>query len=140
MKDYEIQTGSSADRVLRIEQVMEKTTLGKSSILMKMKNDPAFPKSFKIGRRACGWSEHAIDQWIAGLKHQARRLPSPIPADCELVSCALHYRIIDGQPEVCISHGCDHGAAFITGKTDIKKVADFLAQVVRVSSFGENQQ
>lgn len=56
----------SADRLLRIDQVQEKTALGRSTIYRRIAAG-AFPKPRFLGRGAVRWRESAIDRWIESL-------------------------------------------------------------------------
>ena len=50
-------------RILRLKEVMEKTGKSRAGIY----NDAAagiFPKQIKLGRRASGWIEAEINQWL----------------------------------------------------------------------------
>jgi prophage regulatory protein len=51
-------------RIVRLPEVSHRTALGRSSIYRRV-NEGSFPRPVKIGPRAIGWSESAIDQWIA---------------------------------------------------------------------------
>lgn len=51
------------ERILRLPQVLERTTLGKS-IIYKMVSKGEFPKPIKLGGRATGWREADVDAWI----------------------------------------------------------------------------
>lgn len=50
-------------KILRIKDAREITGLSRSSIYLKMKADE-FPKSISLGRRAVGWLQDDIQQWI----------------------------------------------------------------------------
>lgn len=50
-------------RLLRLEQVKEKTGLGRSQIYAFMKSNN-FPRSIKIGPSSIAWLEAEIDDWI----------------------------------------------------------------------------
>ena len=51
-------------RILRIQEVSNKTGLSPSSIYKQVRLDE-FPPSVKITKRASGWDEEAVDAWIA---------------------------------------------------------------------------
>lgn len=55
------------DRIMKLDEVMERTRLSKSMIRLKML-EGTFPKSVKTGKRLVGWRETDIDNWIAELK------------------------------------------------------------------------
>lgn len=51
------------EKILRLQRVIDKTGLSKSSIYAFIKDDK-FPKSIRLGVRAVGWRESDIDNWI----------------------------------------------------------------------------
>ena len=53
-------------KLLKIEEVIEKTTLGKSSIFDYVKKGK-FPRPVKVGERAVAWKDDEIDEWISNL-------------------------------------------------------------------------
>lgn len=53
--------------VLRIKGVKTKTGLGRSQIYQLLK-EQKFTSQIKLGRRAVGWLEHEIDEWINSRK------------------------------------------------------------------------
>jgi prophage regulatory protein len=50
-------------RIIRLREVKARVGKGHSSIYEDM-NNGAFPKSVPLGKRAVGWIEEEIDQWI----------------------------------------------------------------------------
>jgi prophage regulatory protein len=58
-------------KIVRIDQVAERTCLPKPSIYRLMA-DGKFPKSIKLSSRATGWLSTDIDDWILGLKDGAQ--------------------------------------------------------------------
>ncbi|AZS49766.1 AlpA family transcriptional regulator [Entomomonas moraniae] len=55
--------------VLRIQQVAEKLSIGKSTIydwlnLKSPRYDETFPKPFKLGGKAIGWLSSEVDAWL----------------------------------------------------------------------------
>ncbi len=52
-------------KILRLPQVIEMTGLPRSTIYALIK-DNAFPKQVPLGRRAVGWIEQEIQDWIDG--------------------------------------------------------------------------
>ena len=50
-------------RVLRLPQVLARTGLSRSSIYLRVA-DGTFPQPVRLGKRAIGWIESEIDQWI----------------------------------------------------------------------------
>ena len=54
------------DRIIRRPEVEAMTGLGCTLIYDKMKAG-TFPKNLKLADRAVGWSQAAVQQWIADL-------------------------------------------------------------------------
>jgi prophage regulatory protein len=52
--------------LLTIEEVMERTTLGRSTIYANI-NAGTFPKPMKISKRKIRWTTEDINSWIQGL-------------------------------------------------------------------------
>lgn len=52
------------ERLLRLEQVEDRTGKKKSSIYAEVK-DETFPPPVKLGKRASRWVESEVDDWIA---------------------------------------------------------------------------
>jgi len=50
-------------KILKINDVIERTTLSKSTIERKIKSN-TFPKPIKLSLRATGWVEDDINGWI----------------------------------------------------------------------------
>ncbi|MGH1461281.1 MAG: helix-turn-helix transcriptional regulator [Neptuniibacter sp.] len=57
-----------ADRVLKLKEVMDITSLGSSTIYRHMEKG-TFPKQVKIGGQRVGWMESDINKWLEKLKH-----------------------------------------------------------------------
>lgn len=57
-----LQTESS-DRILRINTVLERTGLSRSTMYRKMQNG-TFPKNVQISTRCAGWRESAVAEWL----------------------------------------------------------------------------
>lgn len=55
---------SSTNMMLKLNTVMERTALSRSSIYQFVK-EGKFPKSCKIGERSVAWVSSEIDQWLA---------------------------------------------------------------------------
>jgi prophage regulatory protein len=55
-------------KLIRIEAVMDKTSLAMSTIYKKMK-EGTFPRNVNLGRTAC-WLESEIDEYILSLIDQ----------------------------------------------------------------------
>ncbi|WP_066661276.1 MULTISPECIES: helix-turn-helix transcriptional regulator [unclassified Sphingomonas] len=51
------------DRILRINTVLDRTGLSRSTMYRKMQNG-TFPKNVQISTRCAGWRESAIDAWL----------------------------------------------------------------------------
>jgi prophage regulatory protein len=52
----------SPGRILRINTVLERTGLSRSTMYRKMQNG-TLPASFKISERCAGWLESAVAEW-----------------------------------------------------------------------------
>lgn len=50
-------------KVIRLQQVMEKTGLGRSTIY-KYVSESWFPKPISLGGRSVGWLEDEVSEWI----------------------------------------------------------------------------
>ena len=50
-------------RIIRLNEVINRTGLGKTS-LYKFIKAKTFPKPIALGERAVGWVEAEVDQWI----------------------------------------------------------------------------
>lgn len=57
-------TAPVADRMLRIDAVMARTGLGKTSIYAQSAAGK-FPRQIPLGGRASGWRESDVDTWLA---------------------------------------------------------------------------
>jgi prophage regulatory protein len=51
-------------KIARVPEVLSKSGISRSTLARFEKNDPTFPKKFKIGVRSMGWLESEIDAWI----------------------------------------------------------------------------
>ncbi|MGV3458143.1 helix-turn-helix transcriptional regulator [Sphingomonas sp.] len=51
------------DRILRINAVLDRTGLSRSTMYRKMQNG-TFPKSVQISKRCVGWRDSAISEWL----------------------------------------------------------------------------
>ena len=54
----------SEDRYISIDEVLEKTTFGRSSLYTKISKG-LFPKPVKIGSRKIAWPQYEVDQMMA---------------------------------------------------------------------------
>jgi prophage regulatory protein len=59
-------------RILRLKQVKDLTGLCRSSIY-QLQAQKRFPQSVKIGPRAVGWVESAVQRWVAEKVQQSKR-------------------------------------------------------------------
>ena len=59
-------------RFIRLQEVMDKTGLSKSTIYSKIK-EGEFPMSIPIGSRAVAWDESDVEKWL-GLRVKMRDL------------------------------------------------------------------
>lgn len=53
----------SPDRILRINTVLERTGLSRSTLYRKIQ-DGTFPKQVRIATRCAGWRESAVNAWL----------------------------------------------------------------------------
>ena len=56
-------TKQSLNRILRRNEVEDRTGLSRSTIYSQME-DGRFPKSVSLGARSVGWIEEEIEDWI----------------------------------------------------------------------------
>jgi len=56
-------SGESFDRIIRINAVLERTGLSRSTLYRKIQ-DGTFPKQVRIATRCAGWRESAVTAWI----------------------------------------------------------------------------
>jgi len=61
------------NRILRRSQVEERIGLSRSSIY-QMISDGEFPLPIKLGKRAVGWSEIEINDWLSSRQRSTPRL------------------------------------------------------------------
>tara|TARA_R110002020_G_scaffold448320_1_gene661090 strand:- start:262 stop:474 length:213 start_codon:yes stop_codon:yes gene_type:complete len=54
----------STDRIIRRKELEFRISLSKSTIYSMME-ERKFPRPIKIGKRAVGWPESVIEQWLA---------------------------------------------------------------------------
>jgi len=59
----------TGDRLLRLKEVVEKTSLGSSTIYRRMSMG-MFPRPCRLGENCVRWRESEIDEWIANLPAQ----------------------------------------------------------------------
>ena len=70
--DKSLRDAKDCDRLLRIDQVQERTALGRSTIYRRIAAG-AFPRPCSLGPGAIRWRESAIDRWIRTLPEAAVR-------------------------------------------------------------------
>lgn len=56
-------TTEAPDRILRINTVLERTGLTRSTLYRKI-NEGTFPTQVAISSRCAGWRESAVNQWM----------------------------------------------------------------------------
>ena len=54
---------SDSSKVLRIQEVMQKTGLARSTLFARVKI-AQFPRQIKLGERASGWLASEVEEWI----------------------------------------------------------------------------
>jgi len=52
-------------RVLRIKQLIDRTSLSRATLYALMSSDPTFPRKIKLTARSIGFLESEVDAWIA---------------------------------------------------------------------------
>jgi prophage regulatory protein len=55
---------SGASQVIKIQEVVEKSGLGRSTIFARSKLG-TFPRQLKLGERSSGWLAHEVEEWIS---------------------------------------------------------------------------
>ena len=50
------------DRILRLNAVLDRTGLSRSTMYRKMQNG-TFPRTVRISERCAGWRESAVTEW-----------------------------------------------------------------------------
>jgi len=53
----------TADRILRINTVLDRTGLSRCTMYRKMQTG-TFPKNVQISKRCAGWRESAVNAWL----------------------------------------------------------------------------
>jgi prophage regulatory protein len=81
----ELASSSAPIHVLRLPQVCRTTGLGRSMIY-QLEAEDQFPRRIKLGRRAVGWIEVEVQQWLAQ-RIQDSRLSSDARAVPRQGSC-----------------------------------------------------
>lgn len=56
-------TTDTPDRILRLDAVLDRTGLSRSTLYRKMEHG-AFPGQIKIAERCAGWRESAVNAWL----------------------------------------------------------------------------
>jgi Predicted transcriptional regulator len=54
---------NTPDRILRLNAVLDRTGLSRSTLYRKMQNG-TFPQNVRISTRCAGWRESAIEAWM----------------------------------------------------------------------------
>jgi len=58
-----IMTTVPDDRILRLNTVLDRTGLSRSTMYRKIQ-DGTFPKQVRIAERCAGWRQSAIEEWM----------------------------------------------------------------------------
>jgi prophage regulatory protein len=56
-------TGTTIDRILRLNAVLDRTGLSRATLYRKIQNG-TFPKQVRIAARCTGWRESAVNEWM----------------------------------------------------------------------------
>ena len=59
-------------RTLRPSQTAEKMSIGLSSLWLKVKKDPDFPRPFKLSPRTTVFYEHELDEYMSRCAAKSR--------------------------------------------------------------------
>jgi len=59
----DVMTTETPDRILRINTVLERTGLTRSTLYRKIERGE-FPRQVKIAQRCAGWRESAVNDWL----------------------------------------------------------------------------
>jgi len=62
-------------RGLRPAETAKKLSIGLSTLWLKAKTDPDFPKPFKLSERTTVFYEHEIDAYLAACAAKTRGMP-----------------------------------------------------------------
>lgn len=54
----------NTDRIMRLPEVLAKIGISRST-LYRAVSGGEFPKPIRLGRRAIGWNQPAVDAWLA---------------------------------------------------------------------------
>lgn len=54
---------NAPDRILRLNAVLDRTGLSRSTLYRKMQNG-TFPQNVRISARCAGWRESAVEAWM----------------------------------------------------------------------------
>ena len=54
---------SSGNRIIRMSELTKKVGLSRATIYRKLESDD-FPRPVSLGKRAVGWKEVDVDDWI----------------------------------------------------------------------------
>jgi len=63
-------------RGLRPAETAKKLSIGLSTLWLKAKTDPGFPKPFKIAGRTTVFYEHEVDAYLAACAAKSRCVPT----------------------------------------------------------------
>lgn len=56
-------TNDAPDRILRINTVLERTGLSRSTLYRKIQ-EGSFPRQVRIAARCAGWRESSLKEWL----------------------------------------------------------------------------
>lgn len=51
-------------RILRMKQLIDRTSLSRATLYVLMASDPTFPKKIQLTARSIGFLESEVDEWI----------------------------------------------------------------------------
>ena len=53
-----------APALLRVKQVYQRLSIGRSKLYDLINNDPSFPKPIRLSSRCVGWTPQQLDAWL----------------------------------------------------------------------------
>lgn len=70
-------TTATPDRILRLNAVLDRTGLSRSTLYRKIENG-SFPKQVRIAAHCVGWRESAVTEWSRNPMFYSVEIPSVI--------------------------------------------------------------
>lgn len=54
-------------------------------------------------------------------------------SELRLKHSTAYFRILDGQPEMILEHGCDNGGCFVVGEIELRKILKEIERVLALA-------